>query len=123
MITPRPGSHRDKTSKWSSRRRDLATPQGSNIVSAFLLCAIVAIVFDVVGRRVFGLPQSVLYPTIVIVNVAILVVAAFRISAINKQAEAARRPQPGHPAEHWRVCVQHLDVAPLSGQLGDAICE
>jgi phosphoribosylformylglycinamidine cyclo-ligase len=91
MITPRPGSHRDKTSKWSSRRRDLATPQGSNIVSAFLLCAIIAIVFDVVGRRVFGLPKSVLYPTIVIVNVAILVVAAFRISTINKQAEAARR--------------------------------
>ncbi len=76
---------------WSKGRRDLATPQGSSIASAFLLCAIVAIALDVLGGRVFHLPKSVIYPAIIVIDAAILIAAAFRVSVVNKQAEAARR--------------------------------
>jgi len=91
MTAHRPGSHRDKPSMWSKGRRDLATPQGTNIASAFLLCAIVAIALDIVGSRVVGLPKSVIYPAIIIIDAAILITAVIRVSAINKQADEARR--------------------------------
>jgi len=90
MTSPRPGQ-RDKPSTWRRARRDLATPQGSSLASALLLCAIVAVVLDVIGGRFLSLPGSIVYPAIVIANLAILVVAGFRISAMNKQAAEARR--------------------------------
>ena len=90
MISPRPGQ-RDRPSTWSRARRDLATPQGSNLISAFLLCAIVSVILDVVVGRFINLPKSVFYPVIIIANIAILAAAAVRISATNRRAEEARR--------------------------------
>ena len=90
MTSPRPGQ-RDRPSTWSRARRDLATPQGSSLVSALLLCAIAAVVLDVVGARFLNLPGSIVYPAIIIADVAILIVAVFRISAMNKRAAEARR--------------------------------
>ncbi len=87
----RPESPRDRPSAWTRGRRDLATPQGSNLVSAILLCAVVSIVLEVALVRFIHLPKPIVYPLIAVINIAILVVAAIRISAINKRAEEARK--------------------------------
>ena len=86
-----PESRRDKPSSWSRGRRELATPQGSNLVLALVLCALVSIVLEVVGVRLIGLPKSLIYPVIVVADTAILVVAAFKIFAANKREAEARR--------------------------------
>lgn len=87
----RPESPRDRPSAWTRGRRDLATPQGSNLVSAILLCAVVSIVLEVVLVRFIHLPRPVIYSLIIVIDIAILAVAAIRISAMNKQAEEARK--------------------------------
>ncbi len=84
-------SPRDRPSAWTRGRQDLATPQGSNLVSAILLCAVISIVLEVVLVRFIHLPRSIIYPLIIVINIAILVVSAIRISAINKRAEEARK--------------------------------
>lgn len=76
---------------WARGRRDLATPQGSNLLSALLLCAILSIVLEVALVRFVHLPRSTVYPIIVVVDISILVVAAIRISKINRLAEEARK--------------------------------
>jgi phosphoribosylformylglycinamidine cyclo-ligase len=61
------------------------------LASAILLCAVVSVILEfVLGRRT-NLPNSVVYSTIIVVDLAILIVAAFRVSAMNKRAEEARR--------------------------------
>ena len=91
MTARRPGSQRDHPSTWSRARRDLATPQGSNLVSAFLLCAVVSVVLEVVLGRYINLPKPIVYSVIIIADLAILVVSAFKMSAMNKRAAAERR--------------------------------
>ena len=90
MTSPRQGG-RNKPSTWSKGRRDLASPQGINLASALLLCAIVSVILDIVAGRLLNLPKSVVYPAIIVVDLAIFIVAAFKISAMNKRAEKARR--------------------------------
>ena len=91
MTSPRPGSQRHRPSMWSKARRDLATPQGSSLASAILLCAIVSVVLEVALGRFIKLPKSVVYSAIIIADIAIFIVAAFRVSAMNRRAEEARR--------------------------------
>lgn len=93
MISPRMGPHRNKPSTWSRARRDLATPQGSNLMSALFLCFILPFI-GVILDSFFDLPNFVMYPVIIaiiILEPAIIIVAVIRISAMNKRAEEARR--------------------------------
>jgi hypothetical protein len=93
MTSPRPGSHRDRPSVWKRARRDLATPQGSNLMSALFLCFILPLI-GVILESLFDLPNSVMYPVIIAIVIAepiIIVVVMFKISAMNKRAEEARR--------------------------------
>jgi phosphoribosylformylglycinamidine cyclo-ligase len=79
------------SSMWSRGRKDLATPQGTSLATAFLICAFIAIIFEIVLGRVLKLPNAFVYPAIIVVDIAILIVAVIKIAAINKKAEAARR--------------------------------
>jgi hypothetical protein len=93
MTSPRPGAHKDRPSVWTRARRDLATPQGSSLMTALLLCFILPLI-GVILESYFDLPNSVMYPIIIIIIIAepiIIVMALLRISAMNKRAEEARR--------------------------------
>lgn len=93
MISSKQGPHRNKPSTWSRARRDLATPQGSSLMSALFLCFILPLI-GVILDSFFDLPDFVMYPviiTIIILEPAIIVVTIVRISAMNKRAEEARR--------------------------------
>ena len=93
MTSHRPGSHRDRPSIWSRARRDLATPQGSNLMSALFLCFILPLI-GVFLESFFALPNSVMYPIIIAIIIAepvIIVFVLLRISAMNKRAEEERR--------------------------------
>lgn len=93
MTSSRPGAHKDRPSAWTRARRDLATPQGSNLMTALFLCFILPLI-GVVLESYFDLPNSVMYPIIIIIVIVepiIIVVTLLRVSAMNKRAEAARR--------------------------------
>ena len=93
MISSKQGPHRNKPSTWSRARRDLATPQGSSLMSALFLCFILPLI-GVILDSFFDLPDFVMYPviiTIIILEPGIIVVTVLRISAMNKRAEKARR--------------------------------
>lgn len=62
-----------------------------NLMLAIFLCAIVSVVLDVVGVRLIHLSRSIVYPVIVIADLAILTVAGSRILAANRRAAEARR--------------------------------
>jgi hypothetical protein len=92
-MSHRPGLHKDRPSIWSRARRDLATPQGSNLMSALFLCFILPLI-GVILESFFGLPNSVMYPIIIAIIIAepvIIILVLLRISAMNKRAEEARR--------------------------------
>ena len=86
-----PESRRENDTLWGKARRDLGTPQGTNLATALLLCAIISIVLEILGTRVFNLPKPIVYTTIIIVDVIILGIAAFRISVMYRKAELTRR--------------------------------
>jgi len=93
MTSSRSGSHRNRPSAWKRARRDLATPQGSNLMSALFLCFILPVI-GVILESLFDLPNSVMYPVIIAIIIAepiIIIVVMLRISAMNKRAEEARR--------------------------------
>ena len=115
MTSPKHGAQRDKPSTWSRGRRDLASPQGTSLVSAILLCAIISIILDVGGGRL-GLPKSVIYPVIVIVDLTILIVAAIKISAINKRAVEASRETYQQEFEKNMDAIRAWDQRGRSGQ-------
>ncbi|MBD3182033.1 phosphoribosylformylglycinamidine cyclo-ligase [Candidatus Poribacteria bacterium] len=85
-----PKQRSGKPSSWSKARRDLASPQGSSLVSALIACAIISIIIDIIGSRL-GISKSVLYPIILIVDIIIIAGAAIRISAINKKVAEAQQ--------------------------------
>jgi hypothetical protein len=45
----------------------------------------------VILESVFKLPRFIVYPATIVADAAILIVAAFKISAMNRRAEKARR--------------------------------
>ena len=75
---------------WTRGRRDLATPQGSNLMSALFLCFPLAIVAMVL-EGIFHLPGSIVYPIAIIGGSAVIILAVFRVAAINKREAEARR--------------------------------
>jgi hypothetical protein len=77
---------------WSRARRDLATPQGSSLMSALLLCfACIIVAIVLCSDRVLGLPEPIVYPVAIAANIVIIILAVIRISAMNKRADEARR--------------------------------
>jgi len=73
----------------SRGRRDLSTPQGSKLLSALLICGFLSILIDLIGERLH-IPKSIIYPAIVIINLAIISIFAFKITEINRRLKEKR---------------------------------
>lgn len=91
MIFQRPGSQSDRTSTWSRARRDLATPQGSSLISAFLLCAFISLTLDIIGGYVLHLSGSIVYPVIMVIDIFIIVAAVIKVSAMYRKSAEVNR--------------------------------
>lgn len=70
-------------------RRELATPQGSKLFSAFLLCGFLSILLEYISNRLL-IPKSLTYSFIIIINAVIIIIYAFKIYNINKRIKEKR---------------------------------
>jgi len=72
--------------------RDLGTHQGLTLFKTFMLCAILSIALDIIGKRI-GIGTNLLYPIIIAVNVIVFVVIVIRMSSISKKTLEKRREE------------------------------
>lgn len=70
-------------------RRELATPQGSKLFSAFLICGFLSILLEYISNR-FLIPKPLTYTFIIVMNTVIITVYAFKIYNINKKIKEKR---------------------------------
>lgn len=70
-------------------RRELSTPQGTLLFSAFLICGFLSIIIDIVGGRI-SIPNSVTYSSIAFINVTVLLIFALKIIGVNKSIKKKR---------------------------------
>ena len=71
---------------------DLGTPQGLTLFKTFMLCAILSIALDIIGKRI-GIGTNLIYPIIIALNVIVFVVIVIRMSAISKKTLEKRREE------------------------------
>lgn len=81
--------HEENKSFLEKGRRELATPQGSKLLSAFLLCGFLSILLEYIFNR-FPIPKSLIYSLIIIINAVIITIYAFKIYNINKKIKEKR---------------------------------
>ena len=89
MNSPRQ-RHRLKPSTWSRARRDLASPQGLNLMIALMLCFLLTVV-GLILESVLNVPKSIITVFLIVGYIVIIAVAMYRILAMNKRADEARR--------------------------------
>lgn len=70
-------------------KRELSTPQGSLLFSAFLICGFLSIIIDIVGEKL-TVPGSITYSLIAFINVTVLLTFALKIMGINKRIRKKR---------------------------------
>ena len=94
MKASRQGSQQDRGSTWTRAKRDLSTRSGSSLIKVIVLAGAASIAIDQIGKRL-NIPHVVLYSAIIILDIAIIVVIAVKMAAMNRQAaekkEAAYR--------------------------------
>lgn len=89
MNAPRKGQqHRPST--WSRARRDLASPQGSSLMIALMLTFLITVI-GLILENYASVPKSIIFPIVVIAYIVIIGIVLFKISAMNKKADEARR--------------------------------
>jgi len=81
---------RHKPSAWSRAKRDRASPQGLRLTLALMLCFALTVVAMIL-ERVAHASKNIVYFALIIAYVAIIAVTMFKISAMNRRAEKARR--------------------------------
>jgi hypothetical protein len=72
--------------------RDLGTPQGLTLFKAIMLCAIISIALDTIGKKI-GISTDLLYPIIIAIIVIIFVVIVIRMSAMSKKTLEKQREE------------------------------
>ncbi len=70
-------------------RKELSTPQGSKLFSAFLICGFISILLEYIANRLL-IPKNYAYSLIIIVNAVIITIYAFKIYNINKRIKEKR---------------------------------
>ncbi len=81
--------HEEGKSFLEKGRKELATPQGSKLFSAFLICGFLSILLEYISNR-FLIPKPLTYTFIIIMNAVIITVYAFKIYNINKRIKEKR---------------------------------
>lgn len=75
---------------WSRARRDRASPQGLNLMIALILCFLLTVV-GLILESVLHIPKSIITVVLIVGYIVIIAVAMYRILAMNKRADEARR--------------------------------